>query len=364
MTKNFDKVRCEICGEEMHFLEPHLGKAHNLTVGAYQYSYPGKPVVSEAGKEKLAAVNANPKIDGNIKKLFGVSINKSVLTIPMFSKPQPTTPAIDPEFVFDKESLMVALYVVANNNTKRAMYVGPTGCGKTTGIEQVAARLNWGWTRLNLDSNITRDALIGTWKLNEHSVMVWQDGLLTNAMRHGHLTCIDEIDGGDPSVTMCIQSILEGRPLTIPETGEVVPPHTDFRLFATGNTGGQGDATGLYNGTQVQNFATMDRFNLTVECDYPNKASETKILKGKTGIDDPMILDKMTEVASLVRTAFKKGDMVATMSTRTVVEVGKALCDFGDVNMAYRLAFVNKLNSDDRTLVKELIQRVWGKVAA
>lgn len=361
-TGEFDKVACAVCGYTAHFLEPHLQAEHNMTVKQYLADYPTAKVVSAAGQKALNEFNENPMVDGSIKKLFGIGISKNIKTVPMFQKPQASTPAIDPAYVFDKENLLLMVKAIVDP-TEKVLFTGPTGSGKSSIIEQVAARLNWGFTRIACDGDQTRADLIGQWTLVDGKT-VFQYGLIPLAMMNGHILDIDEWDAMNPSVGMALQSVLEGKPLTITETGEVITPAWTFRIFATSNTIGQGDATGLYNGTQPQNFAQLDRFTLVQIVDYPDKANEAKIIENVTGIDDSMILDKLIEVANLVRSAHKKGDCVATMSTRTIINVAKKLLDFGDVRMAYKLTFVNKLNDDDSVLVRELLQRVWGKEAA
>ncbi len=354
------KVTCSVCGFEAHFLAPHLLNEHNLTPVTYTKTYgPEARLVSEAGEELLAAESDNSLVDYDVKKTFGVDLGK-IKTVPGFTKVSARVPKIDPDYVFDKELLRVVLKGFVDRNEK-VLLTGPTGSGKSTMYMQVAARLNWPLIRINYDNDLTRSDLIGQWKLIDGKT-VFQYGLIPTGMREGCIILQDEWDAMNPGVALAMQPVMEGGALTITETGEVIEPHPYCRLFATANTIGQGDATGLYAGTQVQNFATLDRFTMVEVVDYPTKHAETKIVTAKVGIDDATLLSNLTEVAKLVRDAFKKGDMVATMSTRTVVNVAKKLVDFGDVKTAYRVGFLNKLNEDDRAVVAELVQRVWGGV--
>lgn len=362
-AKDFAKVDCQICGAKAHFLELHLKEAHEMTVAEYTEKFPGAPVLSRAAEAKLAQlerVAAGDQIDGDIKKLFGVTINDHIKTVPMFEAPQETTPKSDPDYIFRKGTLSVFLFAMMNPD-QMALYTGPTGSGKSSIIEQGAARLNWGFYRLNGDADITRADFVGQWVLKGKD-MAFQYGILPKAMREGAIIVIDEWDTLSPAVGMVLQPVLEGKPLTITETGEVIQPHKNFRIFATSNTIGQGDTTGLYNGTQPQNFATLDRFDIVEIVDYPAKEDEAKILTKKTGITDKGIINKIIETATLFRDAFKKGETVCTMSTRTIINIGQKLIAFGNVKRAYELAFLNKLNADDKQFGYEIIQRVWGTV--
>ena len=354
-VKNVEKVECSECGFKAHFLEPHLKEAHGLTPDDYESEVMSEP--AKAYLKNLEAQSRNEQIDFDIKKTFGTEINDSVKTVKGFKSPHANTPETDADYFFRQRPLAVVLYASMKAN-ERVLLTGPTGSGKSTIIEQVAARLNKPFYRVNLDNDITRSDFIGKDELKGDETRFLY-GILPKAMIEGAWLLVDEWDCANPGVAMVLQAVLEGKPLTITETGEVIYPHEDFRIFATSNTLGQGDDTGLYNGTQPQNFAQLDRFTLVEVIDYPKVAEEKKILAKKTGINDSEILDKFLKVGNLVRDAFLKEEIMTTMSTRTMVNIANKLKDFGDVKMAYELAYLNKLSKDDRTFCAEIIQRVW-----
>jgi cobaltochelatase CobS len=353
------KATCQICGFEGHVLELHLAKEHGLTADAYLEQFPDAALMSPAALKKMAELEAmdQAKVDADIKALFGVYFNDKVKTIPAFATPQVSTPPVDADYVFEKMDVALMCYAMLNP-AEKVLLTGPTGSGKSSIVEQTAARLNWPFYRVNMDGDITRADFVGQWKLVDGN-MSFLYGILPRAMRDGAILLVDEWDAANPSVGMVLQAVLEGKPLMLAETGELIYPHPNFRIFATANTVGQGDTTGLYNGTQPQNFATLDRFTMVQVVNYPAKAKERAIVMKKAGLDGDLAA-KLVDVANLVREAFKKGETMATMSTRTIVNVGQKMKDFGDVRMAYNLGFLNKLQAEDRELCGELVQRIWG----
>lgn len=364
LTNFFGKVECKICGAQAHFLELHLAETHDMTVPEYQETYPDAKVLSEAAEQKLQQMandTRNQRVAVNIKDLFDCNpyANPDKATVEAFKTPRTNTPKVDQHYYFNPDILAVVLYAI-QNPTKKLLLVGPTGSGKTSIAQQVSARLNRGFYRINFDGDITRADLVGQWVLTGKNEMVFQYGLLPRAMREGAVLVLDEWDCVNPSVGMLLQAVIEGNPLTITETGEIIEPHPDFRVIATANTVGQGDDTGLYNGTTPQNFATLDRFKVVEHVDYPTEDKEQKILTQTTGITDEDVLSKLTRTARLIREAFVKQEIRTTMSTRTVVNVAELLLDWGGAKKAYTLGYLNKLNAEDRNVCLEIIQRIWG----
>jgi cobaltochelatase CobS len=361
-----NKIRCAICGKEVDFIELHLLDEHKgFSIEQYVETYPDAPTMSELAREKMFARFGDrvaKRIAHDIRKVFGVKISDKFTEAWGYDKPRDNTPELDSAYVFEKDLLVVVLYALATPN-QPTLLTGPTGAGKTSIIEQVCARLNLPFYRMGFDGDITRAEFVGQWVLLGGKEMVFKYGILARAMMEGAVIILDEWDCAHPSVSMVAQPVLEGGNLTLLETGEVIKPHPDFRIFATSNTLGQGDTTGLYNGTQPQNYASLNRFKMVEVVDYPKAAIERKIIEAKTGLQNMApdnFVDKLIQMADHVRKAFMKNEINATMSTRAVVNIAQKLQVFGDVKRAYALAFTNALSPEDKEVCGELLQRVWG----
>ncbi|HWU61933.1 MAG TPA: AAA family ATPase, partial [Ensifer sp.] len=242
------------------------------------------------------------------------------------------------------------------------------GTGKSTHIEQVAARLNWPCVRVNLDSHVSRIDLVGKDAIvlkDGKQVTEFKDGILPWAYQHNVALVFDEYDAGRPDVMFVIQRVLEssGR-LTLLDQSRVIRPHPAFRIFATANTIGLGDTTGLYHGTQQINQAQMDRWSIVTTLNYLPHEQEVNIIAAKVkSFDNPKgreTVSKMVRVADLTRSAFINGDLSTVMSPRTVITWAENAEIFGDVAFAFRLTFLNKCDELERTLVAEHYQRAFG----
>lgn len=357
-------ITCRICGEKVNFVTLHLEKAHKgVTMEEYRAQYPGAPEHSEIAWNMLQELKAryddNEQCKYSVKRTFGFSGLDNVTEVTGLSRPTEFVPPLEEDYAFREGVLYSVLYALEKQN-QPLLLIGPTGSGKTSVVEQVCARLNRPVTRVNLDGDITRSDFVGQWVLNGGQEMDFRYGPLPTAMREGHVLIVDEIDAGAAPVVMVLQAVLEGKPLVIMETGEVVKPHPDFRICATANTNGQGDESGMYYGTQPQNYAMFDRFKLIDKVDYPTAAEEKKILKKRCGITNDETIRKLIEVAALIRKAHIKGECSCTMSTRNVVNIAEKLEAFGEHKRAYALSFLNRLNSDDHAFCSEIVQRVWG----
>jgi cobaltochelatase CobS len=277
-------------------------------------------------------------------------------------------PDLDPDYLFDKETTLAILAGFARN--RRVMVTGYHGTGKSTHIEQVAARLNWPLVRVNLDSHVSRIDLVGKDAIvlkDGKQVTEFRDGILPWALQHNIALCFDEYDAGRPDVMFVIQRVLEvsGR-LTLLDQNRVIRPHPAFRLFATANTVGLGDTSGLYHGTQQINQGQMDRWSIVTTLNYLPHDAETNIVlakvksfqKSKDGRD---LINKMVRVADLTRNAFMAGDLSTVMSPRTVITWAENAEIFGDLGFAFRLTFLNKCDELERPLVAEFYQRCFGK---
>ncbi|MEE4317131.1 MAG: AAA family ATPase, partial [Erythrobacter sp.] len=245
------------------------------------------------------------------------------------------------------------------------MVQGYHGTGKSTHIEQVAARLNWPSIRVNLDAHISRIDLVGRDAIvlkDGLQVTEFKEGILPWALQHPVALTFDEYDAGRPDVMFVIQRILEfdGR-LTLLDQNRVITPNPWFRLFATTNTVGLGDTSGLYHGTQAINQAQMDRWNIVVALNYLQPEVEAQIVKSKTPQADDKLIADMVKVAELTRQGFINGDISTVMSPRTVITWAQNAAIFGSVGFAFRLSFLNKCDEAERTLVAEYYQRVFGE---
>jgi cobaltochelatase CobS len=301
-----------------------------------------------------------PDIKVDVRSTFGID---SDLTVDAFSIRTEHVPDIDPTYQFDRETTLAIL--AGFNFNRRVMVQGYHGTGKSTHIEQVAARLNWPCIRVNLDSHISRIDLIGKDAIvlkDGKQITEFREGILPWALQHPCALVFDEYDAGRPDVMFVIQRVLEveGK-LTLLDQNKVIRPHPGFRLFSTANTVGLGDTTGLYHGTQQINQGQMDRWNMVVALNYLAPAVEVKIVTSKVAGLDPKTAGEMVRVADLTRKGFIGGDISTVMSPRTVIGWAQNAAIFNDVGFAFRLTFLNKCDETERVLVAEYYQRVFGK---
>ena len=296
----------------------------------------------------------------NVRDTFGIDID---MTVPAFSEADERVPDRDDTYVFDPDTTLAILAGFAHN--RRVMVQGFHGTGKSTHIEQVAARLNWPCIRINLDAHISRIDLIG------RDAIVLRDGLQVTEFREGLLPwalqtptalVFDEYDAGRPDVMFVIQRVLETEgKLTLLDQNRVIRPNPWFRLFATANTVGLGDTSGLYHGTQAINQGQMDRWNIVVALNYLPAATEAEIVRKKAPGIDETVITNMVHVAGLTRQGFINGDISTVMSPRSVITWAQNTGIFNDIGFAFRLTFLNKCDEAERMLVAEYYQRVFGK---
>ncbi|MEO0464492.1 MAG: cobaltochelatase subunit CobS [Pseudomonadota bacterium] len=296
----------------------------------------------------------------DVRDTFGVDVDWQV---PAFSQPSEHVPEFDADYVFDPETTLAILAGFAHN--RRVMVQGYHGTGKSTHIEQVAARLNWPSIRVNLDAHISRIDLVGRDAIvlkDGLQVTEFKEGILPWALQHPVALTFDEYDAGRPDVMFVIQRVLEfdGR-LTLLDQNRVITPNPNFRLFATTNTVGLGDTSGLYHGTQAINQAQMDRWNVVVALNYLAPEVEQNIVKSKTPETDDATIANMIKVADLTRQGFMNGDISTVMSPRTVMTWAQNAQIFGSLGFSFRLSFLNKCDEAERTLVSEYYQRVFGE---
>ncbi len=298
-----------------------------------------------------------------VRELFGIDSN---LRAPVFLARGELVPEIDPAYQFNPEATLAILAGFTRN--RRVMLQGLHGSGKSTHIEQVAARLNWPCTRVNLDGHISRLDLIGKDGIvlrDGKQVTEFQEGILPWALRRPMALIFDEYDAGRPDVMFVIQRILEqGGKLNLLEQNQLIHPHPCFRLFATANTVGLGNLNGLYNGTQVLNQAQLDRWNIVATLDYLPQADEVAIVAARVphllARHGEGLLTSMVAVANLTRQGFAAGDLSTLMSPRCVIAWAENMEIFSDPALAFRLSFLNKCDEAERPIVVEYYQRCFG----
>jgi cobaltochelatase CobS len=304
-----------------------------------------------------------PDTTVKVRDVFGLD---SDLVVPAYKERDAYVPDLDPDYLFDRDTTLAILAGFAHN--RRVMVSGYHGTGKSTHIEQVAARLNWPCVRVNLDSHVSRIDLVGKDAIVVREglqVTEFKDGILPWAYQHNVALVFDEYDAGRPDVMFVIQRVLEsaGR-LTLLDQSRVIRPHPAFRLFATANTVGLGDTTGLYHGTQQINQAQMDRWSIVTTLNYLPHDQEVDIVASKVKEfakgDGRDTISRMVRVADMTRSSFVNGDLSTVMSPRTVITWAENAEIFGDVALAFRLTFLNKCDELERALVAEHYQRAFG----
>jgi len=305
----------------------------------------------------------SPDITVSVRQTFGIDTD---MQVPAFSQPSEYVPDLDDVYRFDHDTTLAILAGFAYN--RRVLIQGYHGTGKSTHIEQVSARLNWPCLRVNLDSHISRIDLVGKDAIvlkDGKQVTEFREGLLPWSLQHPVALVFDEYDAGRPDVMFVIQRVLEveGR-LTLLDQNKVIRPHPAFRLFATANTIGLGDTTGLYHGTQQINQGQMDRWNIVATLNYlPHEQEESIVLSKCSDYDTDEgreTIKAMVALADLTRSGFVNGDISTVMSPRTVITWAENARIFKDVPFAFRVTFLNKCDEIERPVVAEYYQRCFG----
>jgi len=305
-----------------------------------------------------------PDMMVDVRNTFGID---AAMSVPAFSRSNEYVPDVDSAYVFDRETTLAILAGFAHN--RRVLVQGYHGTGKSTHIEQVAARLNWPCVRVNLDSHISRIDLVGKDAIvlkEGKQITEFREGILPWAIQHPVCLCFDEYDAGRPDVMFVIQRVLEVQgKLTLLDQNRVIRPHGAFRLFATANTVGLGDTSGLYHGTQQINQGQMDRWNIVVTLNYLAHDTEVDIVLAKSPpyqtAEGKKTISAMVRVADMTRNAFVNGDLSTVMSPRTVITWAENATIFGDVGFAFRVTFLNKCDELERATVAEFYQRCFGE---
>ncbi len=310
------------------------------------------------------SLNIEPDIKISVNQTFGF---ESDMEIDAFSKKNEYVPEIDKNYKFDKDTTLAILSGFSFN--KRCLVSGYHGTGKSTHIEQVAARLNWPCIRVNLDSHVSRIDLIGKDAIvikDGKQVTEFKEGILPWSIQNPVALVFDEYDAGRPDVMFVIQRVLEAEGnFTLLDKNKVIKQNKYFRLFATSNTVGLGDTTGLYHGTQQINQGQMDRWNIVTTLNYLSMEKEMEIILGKNkNLNNAKGKDKvsnMIKVATLTRKGFMAGDISTVMSPRTVLHWAENSDIFKDVGYAFRVTFLNKCDEAEKNTIAEYYQRCFGE---
>ena len=314
---------------------------------------------------KITEINAQtPDIKLDVRQTFDIDID---LKVPSFSNGNEHVPEIDSAYKFDKDTTLAILAGFSHN--RRVMIQGYHGSGKSTHIEQVAARLNWPCVRVNLDSHISRIDLLGKDAIvlqEGKQITEFREGILPWALQTPTALVFDEYDAGRPDVMFVIQRVLEveGK-LTLLDQNKIIKPHPSFRLFSTANTVGLGDTTGLYHGTQQINQGQMDRWHIVSTLNYLDPELELKVVLAKIPSMDTKLgreeASNMISVANLSRQGFANGDISSLMSPRTVISWAENNEIFKDLNRSFEITFLNKCDDTEKTIIAEYYQRCFNE---
>ena len=309
-------------------------------------------------------LNIQPDIKMSLKQSFGID---SDMEVDAFSKRSEYVPEIDKNYKFDRDTTLAILSGFAFN--KRVLVQGYHGTGKSTHIEQIAARLNWPCIRVNLDSHVSRIDLIGKDAIvvkDGKQITEFKEGILPWSIQNPVALVFDEYDAGRPDVMFVIQRVLESEGnFTLLDKNKVINQHDYFRMFATTNTVGLGDTTGLYHGTQQINQGQMDRWNIVTTLNYLPFEKEMDIILSKNknfnSKDGKEKISNMIKVADLTRKGFVNGDISTVMSPRTVLHWAENTTIFKDHGYAFRVTFLNKCDETEKKIISEYYQRCFGE---
>ena len=308
-------------------------------------------------------IDIRPQKQLDSSKVFGIS--KKIL-VPYFSEKSELVPEVDEGYVFDDSTTTSILMGFKYN--KKVLIQGLHGTGKSSHLEQIAARLNWPCIRINLDGHISRFDLLGKDTIilkDQKQVTTFKEGLLPWAIKNPVALVFDEYDAGRPDVMFVIQRVLEAEgKLTLLDQNRVIKPNPFFRIFGTCNTLGLGDTSGLYYGTQNLNQGQLDRWNIFCALNFLKPEIEEKIIKNKIKRNNKKVNDSiknMVKLANLVREAFKSSEISVIMSPRTCIIWAENYEIFGDIDHAFKLSFLNKCDQNDKKIINEFYQRCFSR---
>lgn len=377
------RIKCSICGALIHSIQHHLAREHaeiGMSVAQYQEAYPGAEILSEMAKSKIAdhirartqtevaEIETSPTNKVAFHTLFALGSRAATLgssgapimitTIPHSEEYASMIPDIDPNYVWKLDTLKTLM--MALEMRIPAYLWGHSGTGKTSIFEQIAARTGRAFFRVQHTANMEEEHIVGGWRLRDGKTF-FELGPLAMAMKYGWMYMADEYDFGRPEVTSVYQAILEGKPLVIKEAdaeNRVIRPHANFCFVATGNTNGQGDESGLYQGTNIQNSANYERFGVVEEMEYMNKKLEIALVSQRGDIP-ALDAEKLVDFATRIRTEFDSGKIGNPISPRSLIYAARIGAARGDYLIGLQKAFINRLSSTDREAANQVGQRVF-----
>jgi cobaltochelatase CobS len=385
-TTEDTKIKCMKCGAKVHSIQLHIAKDHaaeGYTLKDYEKEFPGAPLLSDIAKAELekralassvstdtSSTPVATSMKKNFHEVFGLGKVKAALSSkgePIKISVMPDTPefsdmvpAVDPNYVFNLDVLKSLMFGLEMNIP--TFLWGHSGTGKTTIFEQVAARTRRPTVRVQHTANMEEEHIVGGWRLRDGHTF-FEYGPLPMAMKYGWLYIADEYDFGRPEVLAVYQAVLEGKPLFIKEADtsmRVVKPHPDFRIVATGNTNGQGDETGLYQGTTIQNAANFERFGIVEKMPYMEKALEERLVALQSDIP-PEDAKLLVDFATRVRQEFDSSKLSNPISPRSLINAGMYGYAHNNYHLGLQKAFINRLSTVDREVADQVAKRVFGK---
>lgn len=368
------KIVCKACGHQAHDLKPHFigGRDGGCSVTEKEYleRFPGAELVSELFKRKLSEMRSSKSLNNtltvkqySIHKTFGIAMGKDAM-IDGFVERSPNVPDIDPEYQFPLEATKIILVGLTTN--RPTMVHGPTGSGKSTLIEQIAARINYPVLRVNHHKDMYSYDIVGQKKI-EGGETKFEYGPAPIAMRQPMILIMDEWDATNPEVALLYQSLLErrhdgsrlGNLVLTANSGERIEAHPRFRIVATSNTTGLGDEKGYYQGTEVQNIAFISRFLLRVKLDYMDIKQETELLRKKFPALSADEAAAFAKTASLIRKRFEAGELNVPYSIRDLINWADLYLMIGDAAQAMRFSCTSILPYSDEKVISEIVQRTF-----
>mgnify|MGYP006280674709 CR=1 FL=1 len=348
------KIYCGLCGQKAHQLFTHVREVHELTPERYRERCPGAPLASEELVRYVQENAVQMTSEGPRKRveMFGMEMMTDLV-------PGSMVPDAEEHYLLRED--LGRLVAAGLKHGEKLLLVGPTGVGKSTLIEQTAARLNWPVVRVAASGGLTEADLLGEWTVRGGET-VFNYGFLPRAMQRGAICLIDEIDGLEPSVAFSLHQLMEdgGRLVLLQNGGEVLDPHPRFRLICTANTLGHGDDSGLYTGTRVLNAAFLDRFASVIRVGHLDQQNEAEVLRRRVTECPEELARKLVGAADAVRQARENDQIFCTLSTRRLIDVARKRFQLGSLVEALKVGLLSRLAPEDRSAVKEILQRHLG----